>query len=348
MLELPYLSHTTVLQTEVDCLGWTDGQNFRAYGLHFGLRSNTSAILEQAVSHLPLGWQPTPTGEVSTNEVDILYSLRQASPSKRKGQRNYHLLYCGSALLSRTLELPQLFDTLEQHAELLTAFRAQDCLFVHTGVVGWRNRAILIPGRSMTGKTSLVRALVEAGATYYSDEFAVLDKEGLVHPYPRPLSIRGDNEPVGRKTPVESFGGQAGVEPLPVGLIIVTEYQPRATWRPRKLTSGQALLALMDNTVSARRNPGHSMPILKQAVTGAITLKSKRSEAGGGIHVVSVAVNPARSVSRSSSTSSVTETSSSVDEVSVYLQSKLVASVFGVELSQRRQRLYFYDVLNQT
>ncbi len=32
----------------------------------------------------------------------------------------------------------------------------------------------------MTGKTTLVKAMVEAGATYYSDEFAVLDKEGLV------------------------------------------------------------------------------------------------------------------------------------------------------------------------
>ncbi len=212
--------------------------------------------------------------------MDILYSLRQALPSKRKGQRNYHLLYCGSALLSRTLELPQLFDTLAQHAELLTAFLASDCLFVHAGVVGWQGKTILIPGRSMTGKTTLVKALVEAGAAYYSDEFAVLDKEGRVHPYPRPLSIRGHNGQPGREIAVEELGGQIGIEPLPVGLIVVTEYQPDAAWQPRKLTPGQALLALMDNTVAARRNPAHSMPILKQAVTGAITLKSKRSEAG--------------------------------------------------------------------
>jgi hypothetical protein len=221
--------------------------------------------------------------------VDILYSLRLAAPSKRKGQRNYHLLYCGSALLARTLELPPLLTTLEQHAELLTAFRASDCLFVHAGVVGWHGpagrHAILIPGRSMTGKTTLVKSLVEAGATYYSDEFAVLDKEGLVHPYPRPLSLRGHNGQPGREvtaealTAVKGLGGQTGVEPLPVGLVIVTEYQPEATWRPRQLTPGQAMLALMDNTVAARRNPAHSMPILKQVATNAITLKSKRGEA---------------------------------------------------------------------
>jgi hypothetical protein len=236
--------------------------------------------LEQAAPYLPLGWQPTPTGDSdAAGEVDILYSLRLAPPSLRKGQRYYHLLYCGSALLARTLELPPLLAAFEKHAELLTAFRAQDCLFVHAGVVGWQGRAILIPGRSMTGKTTLVKALVEAGATYYSDEFAVLDKAGRVQPYPLPLSIRGDNGHSVGKTPVETLGGQVGVEPLPVGLVIVTKYQPEATWRPRQLTPGQALLALMDNTVAARRDPAYSMPILKQAVTDVVALKSKRGEA---------------------------------------------------------------------
>jgi hypothetical protein len=213
-------------------------------------------------------------------EVDILYSLRLAPPSEQPGRRNYHLLFCGSALLARALELAPLLAAFEKHAELLTAFRTQDCLFVHAGVVGWQGQALLIPGRSMTGKTTLVKALVEAGATYYSDEFAVLDKAGRVHPYPVELSIRGHNGQPGRKTPVESLGGQAGVEPLPVGLVLVTAYQPTAVWRPRKLTPGQALLALMDNTVAARRDPAHSMPILKQVASHAITLKSKRGEAG--------------------------------------------------------------------
>ena len=211
--------------------------------------------------------------------MDILYSLHLAPPSPRKGQRNWHLLYCDSALLVRALDLLHLLAALEDHAKLLTAYRAQDRLFVHAGVVGWRGRAIIIPGRSMTGKTTLVRALVEAGATYYSDEFAVLDQEGRVQPYPAPLSIRGSNGQPGRKTPVEELGGEIGVEPLPVGLVIVTEYQPEATWRPRKLTPGQALLALMDNTVAAQREPQYTMPILRQAVMGARIIWSKRGEA---------------------------------------------------------------------
>lgn len=272
---LPRLPFTTVCQEKVDRLGWTEGKTFSAYGLGFGLRSNDAAALAQAALHLPLGWQSS-----STEEVDLLYSFRVAPPSQRQGKRNYNLLYCGSALIARTLELPPLLTIFGKHAELLTAFRAQDCLFIHAGVVGWQGKAILIPGRSMTGKTTLVKALVESGATYYSDEFAVLDKEGRVHPYPAPLSIRGTNSLLGVKTPVEALGGQAGVEPLPVGLVVVTQYQSGARWRPRVLTPAQALLAMMDNTVAAQREPQYTMPILRQTVMGAHTIQSKRGESG--------------------------------------------------------------------
>jgi hypothetical protein len=129
------------------------------------------------------------------------------------------------------------------HVQLMAAYLAEGYLFVHAGVVGWQGRAIVIPGRSFTGKTSLVTALVRAGATYYSDEYAIFDPQGRVHPYPRPLSIR---EEAGRKPrlyPVETLGGQAGQTPLPVGLVVVTEYQAGARWQPRTLSPSRALLS---------------------------------------------------------------------------------------------------------
>jgi hypothetical protein len=271
---LPYLPHTPDEQAKVDRLDWTEGKCFSAYGLRFGLRSNNQADLEQAARQVPFGWQPTPMGE-----VDILYSFRRAAPSPRAGQPNYLLLYCGSVLLARNLELAPLLTDFERHAELLTALRAKNCLFVHAGVVGWKGKAILIPGRSMTGKTTLVQELVQAGATYYSDEFAVLDPQGQAHPYPVPLSIRSSLGQPGRKTPIEELGGQPGVAPLPIGLVVVTQYQPSSKWHPRGLTASQSLLALMDNTVAAEREPQYTMPILRQSVIGARTIQSKRGEA---------------------------------------------------------------------
>lgn len=273
-MSIPLLPFSITPPSKLDSLHWTDEASFAAFGLRFGLRTNDAALLAQSIRCAPISWQPT-----SILDVDVLYSIYRESDSHPSDAGDSCLLYCDAELVLNTQDRGALLSAFENHAQLLTAYRAQDCLFVHAGVVGQQRQAILIPGRSMTGKTSLVKALVEAGAVYYSDEFAVLDKAGLVHPYPRPLSIRGKNgQP--RKTPVEALGGQTGVEPLPVGLIIVTEYQPDAVWRPRKLPPGQSLLALMDNTIAAQGNPSHSMPILKQAVTGAIALKSKRGEAG--------------------------------------------------------------------
>jgi hypothetical protein len=267
------VSHS--FEDDGDSLEWAAEIGFLAHGLRFGLRSSDPAALDKLRAAIPLGWQAAPTGA-----VDVLYSLhveRDASV----GRRSEHLLYCGSALLDRALDLEPLLVAFTRHAELLTAFRAHDCLFVHAGVVGWRGRAIVIPGRSMTGKTTLVRALVEAGAIYYSDEFAILDGQGQVHPYPLPLSIRGASGQPGWKAPVEALGGQAGSTPLPVGLVVVTWYREGATWRPRRLSAGRALLALMDNTVAARREPGYSMPILRAAVSGAVVVRGTRGEAGG-------------------------------------------------------------------
>jgi hypothetical protein len=52
----------------------------------------------------------------------------------------------------------------ESWAQLTVATLAEDLVFIHAGVVGWRNRAIVMPGHSFSGKSTLVLALVEAGA----------------------------------------------------------------------------------------------------------------------------------------------------------------------------------------
>jgi len=159
-------------------------------------------MLERVRACLPLGWEPTDSAE-----VDFLYSLLIAQPNGRPGWHPYHLLYAGSARLARTLELAELFTRLESHLELLTAFLARGHLFVHAGVVGWQGRAIIIPGRSFSGKTTLVKALIEAGASYYSDEYAIFDATGQVHPYPIALAIRDESWPKPPENAGRGIGG---------------------------------------------------------------------------------------------------------------------------------------------
>lgn len=231
-------------------------------------------MLERIQQHLPLGWEPA-----ASSQVDFMYSLVAAGASKRQGTRPYHLLYAGSGRIARTHNFDELCARLASHLELVTAFLAKNCLFVHAGVVGWQGKAIMIPGRSFSGKTSLVTALIKRGATYYSDEFAILDSQGWVRPYPSPLSVREGDDLNAKKYAAEELGGQVGVEPLPVGLVVITHYQPEAQWRPRTLSPAQAMLALMNNTIAALRGPEVSIPILKQVVLKAKTIKSKRGEA---------------------------------------------------------------------
>lgn len=61
---------------------------------------------------------------------------------------------------------------------------------VHAASVSLGGRAVVIPGRSGAGKTTLALALALAGWTYLSDEVAAIGPGGdVVHPYPRPLAL---------------------------------------------------------------------------------------------------------------------------------------------------------------
>ena len=69
------------------------------------------------------------------------------------------------------------------------------------------------------------------------------------------------------------------MRPLPVGLVVVTNYKAGARWRPSPLTPGQGALALLDNAVSIQRRPELAFPVLSQVATDASILKGVRGEA---------------------------------------------------------------------
>jgi hypothetical protein len=127
----------------------------------------------------------------------------------------------------------------------------------------------------------LVAALVRAGATYLSDEYAVLDESGRVHPFARRLSIRGDDGSQARERPVEELGGVAGRASLPVGGVLVTRYSRGADWQPRRISAGEGALALLSNTIPAQQRPQESLRAVSRALADAIVLRSDRGEAAG-------------------------------------------------------------------
>lgn len=266
---------------KIDRLGWAEGLSFVSYGVRVGVRVKNTEALSLVRERFPPGWKIS-----DSPVVERLYSLILGGAGHRPGVRRFSLLYGDITRLARTANQDQVLDIFESDLGLYVAEMARRRVFVHAGVVGWKGQAILLPGRSLSGKSTLIAELVRAGATYYSDEYAVLDGRGRVHPYPRPLQIREDESAKQKKYPVEAFGGQAGTKPLPVGLIALSKYQPGARWRPRTLSAGHGTLELLANTISARRQPENALAALQQVVARAPVLKSLRGEATETIDLI--------------------------------------------------------------
>jgi hypothetical protein len=162
--------------------------------------------------------------------------------------------------------------------ELWVAEHARRCVFVHAGCAVWQGRAIVLPGRTLSGKSSLTAALVKAGATYYSDEYVVLDPRGQVRPYARALSIRPYAGGPATRVPVEEIGGKAGRGPVPVGLVAHLQYggdEPGI----ESVSRGRSVLHLVDNAIAAQSRPQAVMTALVAAVETALTVAGTRADA---------------------------------------------------------------------
>ena len=137
----------------------------------------------------------------------------------------------------------------------------------------------MVPGRSLSGKTTLVQEMLRLGATYYSDEFAVVDDSGLVHPFARPLGIREDSSPAQTKYTAESLGASSGIKPLPLGTAVICRYEAGARWQPAALSQGQEALELLANSVAVRSQPYQTLRRLHQLARRAVFIKGTRGEA---------------------------------------------------------------------
>jgi hypothetical protein len=168
---------------------------------------------------------------------------------------------------------------LDSQIRARVALFARDRLFIHAGVVGVDGRALLLPGPSFSGKTALVKALVAEGATYFSDEYAVLDVTGRVHPYPRHMSLREPGRRLGDYTSVETLGGQAATSAADVALIVITRFEPDHNFDPERRPPGVGALTLLKNAIPARTRTAETLTAVGRAVEGAVVLEGERGDA---------------------------------------------------------------------
>lgn len=255
-------------------LTWVDGFAFNSYGVTLGVRVSDPALLPALRARLPRDAQAC-----DAEVVERYFSVILGGKKPGSRIRAFNMLYLDHSQAARSHELEDVLGAFESWTRLSVAEFAPTRIFVHAGAVGWKGRAILIPGKTRSGKSSLVAELVKAGATYYSDEFAVLDETGHVHPFAKPLSMRATPTARQHDVAVEDFGGRIGEEPLPVGLVVMSQYKTGARWRPQKLSPGLGMLEMLTNTVSARRAAERALATLERVASTAPVIKSERGEA---------------------------------------------------------------------
>ena len=243
---------------------------FESYGVRVKLEADDPDLLQEAerVAHKAL---------LKATEILESENFDQSFGFAADDGGNYYLFQNGAEIAVDTLRT-RFFKFFNGMLRIAVAERARNRVFIHSGVVGWRGKAIVIPANSFQGKTTLVAELVKRGAAYYSDEYAILDEAGLVHAFPRDLSVR-DSDYWERDVPVEELGGEIGSEPIPVGLVLLTQYREGSLWKPERLSPGQGMMEVIPHTIPRNYNAEFSLKVLNTAVRDAIILKMFRGEA---------------------------------------------------------------------
>ena len=105
----------------------------------------------------------------------------------------------------KPLPLDQAYPLLEWGLNWCVTMHAHQYLIIHAGVVEKNGLAAILPAPPGSGKSTLTAGLVLSGWRLLSDELTLIDrKTGLIHPLPRPISLKNASIPI-----IRDFNSQA-------------------------------------------------------------------------------------------------------------------------------------------
>lgn len=244
---------------------------FQSFGVKIGIESNNLGLLNSIRTELP-EIVPEVYLEEYAGETEQNFLLLTDENKIRIDKNGGEL--CNVEFTEGTLKY------FYGRISLAIAQNAVGKVFLHAGVIGYKGNAIIFPGDSFSGKTTIVSELIKQGAVYYSDEFAVLDENGLNYPFARKLSVRGIiDQYLQVDVAPEDFGAQTGKLPLPVKAVFLTQYQPDGKLEFELLSAGKGMLEMVPHTLTMASNPKYSLQVLNILANRAIIAKSKRGDA---------------------------------------------------------------------
>jgi hypothetical protein len=247
------------------------GFSFVSYGITVGLASDDPVLLDKARDLLARAFgdrakifeEPAAAGDPTfgiAHETGLFKLYKNGFEITSGSSEKVLFRYLSSLLRIEVAEL------------------AEGKVFLHAGVVGWNGQAIVFPAKSFSGKSTLTAELIRNGAEYYSDDFAVIEENGFVGPFPRHLSLRYFGSTRVRDVPPEELGTRIGKEAIPIGMVLLTSFSKGAKWEPEILTPGAGMLEIIANTMTMRRDPAFSLKVLDLVARRAIIVSSPRGD----------------------------------------------------------------------
>ena len=245
---------------------------YEAFGVRFTVRV-TPKLMDRLRGVLPVGSIQL-TGEEKTS--DMRFSVR------RRPDGHHWRLLRGKRVVIETISSVQVLSALRSQLVDHVGRSVKNRIFVHAGAVAWKGRAILLPGYSYAGKSTLVAALLKAGATYYSDDIAVVDDEGRLHPYARDLQLRNEYTSMQQSKTVAQIAGKnalIGSTSVAVGLVVFATHVKDDPWNTKTLTPGMAAMLGMRHTLTVRDDPARTMQTWAKVMQSALAWTWERGEA---------------------------------------------------------------------
>jgi hypothetical protein len=184
---------------------------------------------------------------------------------------NYELAACAVTLQDAALAAVKALD--DAVVQRMRTFRA-----VHAGAVLIGEQALILPGSTHAGKSSLVAELLRRGASCFSDEYALIDNEGRIHSYPRPLLLRNGRPQQSLVLPGE-LNASFATRPAPIGWILALDYVPgEASWEVHEMSQGEAVMLLLRNTPHEMAQSPEMVNFFLRVATDAVCYAGRRSD----------------------------------------------------------------------
>ena len=224
----------------------------------FEVRTNESALLGVMDRLLAPFACPEPGGASAT------YELRKVDAGA--DGRPYEILRNGGSA-GRASSLALLLDRLVRETTEAAVSSSTTYAAIHAAAASCRGRAVVMPAPGGHGKTTTVAALVRGGWDFLTDEAALISMDdGLVHPFPRPLSISPSSIELlpglkerlpatyevfrqfdHRLAPVDLRPGCI-TGPVPLALVVFPSYSHKSTTTLVPMSRAEALVELLKGT----------------------------------------------------------------------------------------------------